>query len=168
MLLNRKAPTLKKLKIYKEKENNEKNAQRVEEMKLKKTEQKDRALVKIGRKRIKVLRKMFKQRKAADTMGKKRDIIEEYSNFGSSVYAGITREGLNLDKLANKYEVQPEVLGVRAATPFCQGITIHVSLDILDHFSNLLHPLQFGLMKILHMTLEGIPYEKSSRNPAGI
>ena len=53
---------------------------------------------------------MFKQRKAADTLGVKRDIIEEYSNFGSSVYAGITREGLNLDKLANKYEVQPEVL----------------------------------------------------------
>ncbi|OMJ95564.1 hypothetical protein SteCoe_976 [Stentor coeruleus] len=93
-----------------EKENNEKNAQRVEEMRLKKTEQKDRALVKIGRKRIKVLRKMFKQRKAADIIGAKRDIIEEYSNFGSSVYAGITREGLNLDKLANKYEVQPEVL----------------------------------------------------------
>ena len=92
------------------KENNERNAQRVEEMKLKKTEQKDRALVKIGRKRIKVLRKMFKQRKAADSMGIKRDIIEEYANFGSSVYAGITREGLNLDKLANKYEVQPEVL----------------------------------------------------------
>lgn len=96
--------------LDREKENNEKNAQRVEEMKLKKTEQKDRALVKIGRKRIKVLRKMFKQRKAADTMGVKRDIIEEYANFGSSVYAGITREGLNLDKLANKYEVQPEVL----------------------------------------------------------
>ena len=96
--------------IDREKENNEKNAQRVEEMKLKKTEQKDRALVKIGRKRIKVLRKMFKQRKAADTVGAKRDIIEEYGNFGSSVYAGITREGLNLDKLSNKYEVQPEVL----------------------------------------------------------
>lgn len=96
--------------IDREKENNEKNAQRVEEMKLKKTEQKDRALVKIGRKRIKVLRKMFKQRKAADVIGAKRDIIEEYNNFGSSVYAGITREGLNLDKLSNKYEVQPEVL----------------------------------------------------------
>jgi Cilia- and flagella-associated protein 91 len=96
--------------IDREKENNEKNAQRVDEMKLKKTEQKDRALVKIGRKRIKVLRKMFKQRKAADSLGVKRDIIEEYNNFGSSVYAGITREGLNLDKLANKYEVQPEVL----------------------------------------------------------
>ncbi len=35
----------------------------------------------------------------------KRDIIEEYSNFGSKVYAGITRQGISLDKIANKYEV---------------------------------------------------------------
>ena len=34
-------------------------------------------------------------------------IIEDYNNFASKVYAGITREGLSLDKLANKYEVQP-------------------------------------------------------------
>ncbi|CAG9328890.1 unnamed protein product [Blepharisma stoltei] len=96
--------------LDREKENEERSAQRVEELKLKKTEQKDRALVKIGRKRIKVLRKMFKQRKVADQMTVKRDIIEEYADYGSRVYAGITREGLNLDKLANKYEVQPEVL----------------------------------------------------------
>jgi hypothetical protein len=38
---------------------------------------------------------------------KKREIIEEYNNFASKVYAGVTREGLSLDKLANKYEVQP-------------------------------------------------------------
>lgn len=35
----------------------------------------------------------------------KRDIIEEYANFGSKVYAGITRQGISLDKIANKYEV---------------------------------------------------------------
>ena len=38
------------------------------------------------------------------------DIIEEYANFGSTVYAPITRDGLSLDKKANKYEVQPEAL----------------------------------------------------------
>ena len=42
--------------------------------------------------------------------GQKRDIIEEYANFGSTVYAPITRDGLSLDKKANKYEVQPEAL----------------------------------------------------------
>jgi hypothetical protein len=53
---------------------------------------------------------MFKARKNVDTKGKKRDIIEEYANFGSTVYAPITRDGLSLDKKANKYEVQPEAL----------------------------------------------------------
>lgn len=40
----------------------------------------------------------------------KRDIISDYANFASRVYAGITREGLSLDKIANKYEVQPGAL----------------------------------------------------------
>jgi len=48
---------------------------------------------------------MYKARKNVEIKGKKRDIIEEYGNFGSSVYAPITREGLSLDKKANKYEV---------------------------------------------------------------
>ena len=43
-----------------------------------------------------------------DTVG--RDIIEDYADFASKVYAGITRDGLSLDKIANKYEVQPIAL----------------------------------------------------------
>jgi len=91
--------------VEREKETEEKHAQRTEEIRLKKTENKERALAKIQRKRIKVLRKMYKARKNVEIKGLKRDIIEEYANFGSSVYAPITREGLSLDKKANKYEV---------------------------------------------------------------
>ncbi len=40
-----------------------------------------------------------------DQESSKRDIISDYANFASRVYAGITREGLSLDKIANKYEV---------------------------------------------------------------
>lgn len=46
--------------------------------------------------------------------GHKREVIEDYAGFGSTVYAPITREGLSLDKKANKYEVQPEALGTYA------------------------------------------------------
>lgn len=53
---------------------------------------------------------MFKARKNVDQKGKARDIIKEYSNFGSVVYAPITRDGLSLDKKASKYEVQPDAL----------------------------------------------------------
>ncbi len=52
----------------------------------------------------------MKERKAEDVISYKRDIINDYADFGSQVYAGISREGLTLDKLANKYEVQPVAL----------------------------------------------------------
>lgn len=53
---------------------------------------------------------MLKSRKMVDEDTNTRDIIEDYANFASKVYAGITREGLSLDKIANKYEVQPVAL----------------------------------------------------------
>mmetsp|Transcript_35958 Transcript_35958/g.47316 ORF Transcript_35958/g.47316 Transcript_35958/m.47316 type:complete len:181 (+) Transcript_35958:690-1232(+) len=53
---------------------------------------------------------MYKARKGVEINAQRRDIIEEYANFGSTVYAPITRDGLSLDKKANKYEVQPEAL----------------------------------------------------------
>lgn len=67
-------------------------------------------IAKIQRKKIKVLRKLLKSRKTEDENGHIRDVIEDYADFGSQVYAGISRDGLTLDKLANKYEVQPLAL----------------------------------------------------------
>lgn len=74
--------------IEREKEVEEKNAQRIEEIKIKKTEQKNRLIAKIQRKKIKVLRKMLKGRKMRDKETDKREIIEDYANFASKVYAG--------------------------------------------------------------------------------
>lgn len=59
---------------------------------------------------MKVLRKLLKSRKTESIETHLRNIIEDYADFGSQVYAGITREGMTLDKLANKYEVQPAAL----------------------------------------------------------
>jgi len=41
---------------------------------------------------------MYKARKNVEIKGERRDIIEDYANFGSTVYAPITRDGLSLDK----------------------------------------------------------------------
>lgn len=109
-LQNERLNLLQSALVEREKDTEEKHAQRTEEIRLKKTENKERALAKIQRKRIKVLRKMYKARKNVEIKSSKRDIIEEYANFGSTVYAPITRDGLSLDKKANKYEVQPEAL----------------------------------------------------------
>jgi hypothetical protein len=48
---------------------------------------------------------MYKARKNVEMKSQHRDIIEEYAHYGSTVYAPITRDGLSLDKKANKYEV---------------------------------------------------------------
>lgn len=109
-LQNERLNLLQSALVEREKDNEEKHAHRTEEIRLKKTEIKERSLAKIQRKRIKVLRKMYKARKNIEIKGQKRDIIEDYANFGSAVYAPITRDGLSLDKKANKYEVQPEAL----------------------------------------------------------
>lgn len=53
---------------------------------------------------------MLKGRKLKDKESDKRDIIEDYANFASKVYAGITRDGPSLDKIASNYEVQPVAL----------------------------------------------------------
>lgn len=84
--------------------------QRIEEIKIRKTEQKNRHVANYQRKQIKDVRKLMKLRKSEDVVTQQRNIIEDYADFGSQVYAGISREGLTLDKLANKYEVQPVAL----------------------------------------------------------
>jgi hypothetical protein len=96
--------------IEREQDINEKNAQRIEDIKIRKTEQKNRLIAKIQRRKIKLLRKLLKSRKVEGEDENLRDIIEDYADYGSNVYAGISREGLTLDKLANKYEVQPVAL----------------------------------------------------------
>jgi len=106
-LQNEKMNLLKSALKEREKDVEEKNARRIDDIKIKKTEQKNRLIAKIQRKKIKVLRKLMKSKKQEEDPQLKRDIIEEYHNFASGVYAAIAREGLSIDKLSNKYEVQP-------------------------------------------------------------
>ncbi len=55
--------------VEREKESEDKHAKRIDVIRLQKTENKERAVAKIQRKRIKVLRKMFKARKGVDQKG---------------------------------------------------------------------------------------------------
>ena len=96
--------------VEREKDITERNLLRIEEIKIRKTEQKNRLIAKIQRKKMKVLRKLLKSRKVEGQDLLQRHILEDFADFGSQVYAGISREGLTLDKLANKYEVQPAAL----------------------------------------------------------
>jgi hypothetical protein len=48
-------------------------------------------IAKIQRRKIKLLRKLLKSRKVEGEDDTLRDIIEDYADYGSNVYAGISR-----------------------------------------------------------------------------
>ncbi len=81
--------------------------QRVEALRHKKTEHKDTAMQEIQNRRIKVLRKLTKSRAAVrvDSGITKRDIIGDYANFSSKVYAPIVRDGAALEAQTRRYDV---------------------------------------------------------------
>mmetsp|Transcript_28860 Transcript_28860/g.65224 ORF Transcript_28860/g.65224 Transcript_28860/m.65224 type:complete len:707 (-) Transcript_28860:117-2237(-) len=80
---------------------------KVERMRQRKEEERDRKLAACQRQRTKVLRKMQKERQAAEKTTRKRDVIAEYADFTSQVYAPLARHGHIPDSNTAKIEVQP-------------------------------------------------------------
>uniref|UniRef100_A0A7S3S7V1 Cilia- and flagella-associated protein 91 n=1 Tax=Emiliania huxleyi TaxID=2903 RepID=A0A7S3S7V1_EMIHU len=85
--------------------------ERVEQLRQLRLTQKDREIAGIQRGRIKALRKLSEARKhaAARVRSKEpRDIVGEYADYGSQVYAPLDRKGLSLtqDKLADRFETR--------------------------------------------------------------
>lgn len=80
---------------------------KVERVRRRKQEERDRVLANTQQKRIKILRKMFKERQQFDEKKAKRDVIGEYADFTSKVYAPLTRHGHIPDSSTAKIEVQP-------------------------------------------------------------
>lgn len=85
---------------------------KVERMRLRKEEDRDRTQAACQRKRTTVLRKMQKERQQAEPgQSKKRDVIAEYIEKSSKVYAPLAREGHVPDSNTARIEVQPADLG---------------------------------------------------------
>eukprot|EP00937_MAST-01D_sp_MAST-1D-sp2_P002485 g2485.t1 len=102
--------------VERDQENEFLGEQRVEALRQQKMEEKDRALASIQQRRVKALRKLTKQRAnvAPKIYGQARgrDIVAEYANRGSQIYAPSTRLGQSrtLDKAAEKFDVQQSEL----------------------------------------------------------
>lgn len=72
---------------------------KIDELKNKKDEECETQIIKSRKKRVKIIRGMQKIKKNFNLKDKiKRDIINEYNNFGSKVYAPLTRDGHNPDR----------------------------------------------------------------------
>merc|ERR1719238_1753615 len=82
--------------------------ERIEHTRQIKLTEKDKGISQIQRRRIKALRKLSEARKNVEGAHEKRDIVTEYADYGSEVYAPLTRHGnITRDKLAHQYETKP-------------------------------------------------------------
>eukprot|EP00928_Gymnodinium_smaydae_P071241 TRINITY_DN54887_c0_g1_i1.p1 TRINITY_DN54887_c0_g1~~TRINITY_DN54887_c0_g1_i1.p1 ORF type:complete len:734 (+),score=193.71 TRINITY_DN54887_c0_g1_i1:95-2203(+) len=80
---------------------------KVERVRLRKEEERDRVLAACQRRRTKVLRKTQKERQKAEGRQGKRDVIAEHTDFTSTVYAPLARKGHVPDSNTARIEVQP-------------------------------------------------------------
>jgi hypothetical protein len=77
----------------------ERRIAKIDDLKSKKDEECETQIIKSRKKRVKIIRGMQKIKKNFNSKDKiKRDIINEYNNFGSKVYAPLTRDGHNPDR----------------------------------------------------------------------
>ena len=76
--------------------------------------EKDKFLSTIHKRRLQALRKLTDNRKRLEALADpdkfKRDIIKDYANYDSHVYAPITRLGSTLDRNAAAFDARPEIL----------------------------------------------------------
>mmetsp|Transcript_39109 Transcript_39109/g.103026 ORF Transcript_39109/g.103026 Transcript_39109/m.103026 type:complete len:594 (-) Transcript_39109:297-2078(-) len=85
--------------------------ERIEHTRQIKLTEKDKEISQIQRRRIKALRKLSEARKLVDQKKKERDVVGDYADYGSEVYAPLTRNGyITRDKMAHLYETRPAQL----------------------------------------------------------
>eukprot|EP00003_Mantamonas_plastica_P004069 TRINITY_DN1319_c0_g1_i2.p1 TRINITY_DN1319_c0_g1~~TRINITY_DN1319_c0_g1_i2.p1 ORF type:complete len:682 (-),score=250.96 TRINITY_DN1319_c0_g1_i2:263-2308(-) len=89
---------LKEAIIAREEQTEKLNEKRLEQMKVLREKEKEAAIDKIRTKRIKTFRKLAQKRQNVEGKKEKRDIIMDYADFGSKVYAPKNRDGLVVDK----------------------------------------------------------------------
>lgn len=85
--------------------------ERVDALRQRKLEEKETKVADIQRRRILALRKLAKAKKYIEPKKERRDIINDYTSFGSNTYAPITRLGLYPDDHPRDYDVFTNDLG---------------------------------------------------------
>ncbi|CAF0789210.1 unnamed protein product [Brachionus calyciflorus] len=99
-------------KMLKDREENQASilAKKLDKLWVKKQKEKDAKIKKLRAENIKNIRKLIKKRENPEGEFKRRNIIDEYSNFESQAYAPLTRVGYFPDKNADNYVVKNKYL----------------------------------------------------------
>ncbi|KAI9333685.1 solute carrier, TRAMD3 or PAT1-domain-containing protein [Obelidium mucronatum] len=128
-----------------EKDNEQLNNEKVERIWQKKLQEREAMLDKIESKRVKALRKLTEKRNKIGNKIERRDIIADYANYGSKVYAPKARDGLFFDDMHS---------------------TLVLDIEELDHYSGLTSLEATFKSKIMNDTIT-LPKAKDNRlNPA--
>ncbi len=101
---------LKNILVEREKETDKKLTNKLEKMKSLKNKSKNQMIAKIQKRKKKILRKLILIQKNFTQIKKEKDIISDYNNYNSKIYANITREGISLEKLSEKFKKEPLAL----------------------------------------------------------
>jgi hypothetical protein len=108
-----KLTTLERALADREESNEFLTSQRLETVRLARMEEREKVLQKIRNKRIKALRRLAHQRNISDPVlsdGTGRDIINDYFDRGSRVYAPVRRDGQETAAAPQKYDVASRTL----------------------------------------------------------
>ena len=105
---------IRKALEQRDEEKDQANFQRLEHARQMRVAEKDKFLSGIHKRRLRALRKLTDGRKRMEALAEpdkfKRDIIRDYANYDSQVYAPITRLGATTDRNAAAFEAKPEIL----------------------------------------------------------
>lgn len=86
------------------------NADRVEKIWQRKLQERDHFLENTQKKKIKSLRKLNEKRQKIIAESSKRDIIREYADFSSKIYAPKLRDGAQVERVHGKLRIQIDEL----------------------------------------------------------
>ncbi|KAJ3288033.1 Cilia- and flagella-associated protein 91 [Rhizoclosmatium sp. JEL0117] len=97
---------LTKVISKREKDNEQLNNEKVERIWQKKLQEREAMLDRIESKRVKALRKLTEKRSKVGNKIERRDIIADYANYGSKVYAPKARDGLFFDDMHSTLKLE--------------------------------------------------------------
>lgn len=120
-------------------------SQRIEGVRLLRMEEREKILQKIKNKRIKALRRLAHQRNINDPVlsdGVRKDIINDFFDRGSSVYAPVKRAGKNPAPRPDLFDVSsrtvPLVSSYTLSILFCRSSHLYSNNGMQDNIGNIL------------------------------
>ena len=128
--------TLQQYLENREKQFEEKRLEKIDRLKEKKDEEVEAAIIKSRKRRVKIIRNISKSKeKFINNNNRKRDIILDYTSFGSKVYAPLTRDGHNPDRHPFKFELNSYSLNTYDGLSEIQGEVVNSQNSTMASFT---------------------------------